>query len=317
MNNDRRIFINQLSLFTAFAALSKPMASAAAIGKRINTLSASGNNVTIYHTNDLHGNLEPTVGNMGGLNQIKTLLEKEETAGLILDAGNFLNSSQELYQQKQVIYAMNAMGYHAAAIGDEELALGQDHLATLVPLMRFNLVNCNYEFNAELSKLIKPYLIIHSGKFKIGITGIGHEVKGVIYRDAIMSANLVAGMLREKEKCDLVICLSHLGYSQAGNKSDNLKLPAQSEHIDMIIGGHSSNLQSGPSIILNKLKQEVIISCAAWDGLMMNRTIFGFANGKQKHTTRSKHFITGQPYGQTFTDAFSSLQSIEKLRVSA
>lgn len=310
MKNDRRQFLNQMSLLAGIAVLSKPMASAAAIGKRINTLCASGTNVTIYHTNDLHGNL-------GGLNQIKTLLEKEETAGLILDAGDFLNSSHSLQQQKQVICAMNTIGYHAAAIGDEELSPGQDHLASLVPLMRFNLVNCNYGFNTELSKHIKPYVIIHSGKFKIGITGVGHQVEGVTYRDAITSANQIAGMLKEKGKCDLVICLSHLGYWQAGDKPDNLKLAAQSEHIDMIISDHNHKLLSGPAIKLNKLKQEVIISCTAWDGLMMNRTIFGFENGKQKSNMRSKHFITGQPYGQTFADAFSSLKSIEKLRVSA
>jgi 5'-nucleotidase len=316
MNNDRRVFLNQMSLIAGIAVLSKPLASAAAISRRVNTLNSIGNSVTIFHTNDLYGNIESSNGSLGGLKQIKTLLEKQETAGLILDAGDFLNSSHSLHQQKAVINIMNRVGYHAAGIGDQELLNGQENLAQLAPLMQFSLVNCNYEFNSALNRLIKPYIIIYSGKYKIGITGVGHQVKGVVYNDAIKCANNMARLLKEREHCDLVLCLSHLGYSQDGDQPDNLKLAKQSQHIDMIISGHDYKLLRGPVIVLNKLKEQVVISQAAWDGLMVGKTIFGFENEKQKLNFKGKHFITGQPYGQTFADAFSGLQSLEKLRVS-
>src|ERR1700749_1697527 len=112
MKKDRRSFLNQISAVAAIAAFSKPMSSVASISKHINTLHASGSAVTIYHTNDLHGNLYPIVDNMGGVNQIKTLLNKQETAGLLFDGGDFLNCA--LNNHKEVIYTMNNMGYHAA-----------------------------------------------------------------------------------------------------------------------------------------------------------------------------------------------------------
>jgi 5'-nucleotidase len=317
MNKERRLFLNQVSVIAGIAALSKPMASAASISKSINTLYSSGHAVIVYNTNDLHGNLDPAINSNGGLSQIKKLIQNQETGGLLLDAGDFLNSSQSLSHQKAMIHAMNDLGYHAATIGNNELALGQDHLAALVPQMQFSLVNCNYQFNNALSKLVRPYIIINSGSFKIGITGVGHQVKGVVYNDAIQSANYMAKLLKENEKCDLVICLSHLGYTQAGDMPDSQKLAAQSEHIDMIVSGHNRELLGGPAIILNKLKKEVIISHAAWDGLMMGKTVFSFENGKQKYNIKAKHFIPGQPPGQSFADAFPKLVSTEKQLIPA
>lgn len=294
------------------AVLSKPMASAAAITRRINTFAASRNNVAIYHTNDLRGELGPTVDNWGGLDQIKTILEREETGDLILDAGDFLNASHSMQQQKAVIHTMNSIGYHAATIGDQELLNGQNHLAALVPLMQFSLVNCNYEFNSRISKLIKPYVIIYSGKYKIGITGVGRQVDGIVYKDALLHANQMASILKTKECCDLVICLSHLGYAQNTDKPDNIKLARQSEYIDMIVSGHGHKLLSGPAVVLNKRKEQVIISQTAWDGLMVGKTIFNFENGGQQFNFRGKYFIAGQTYGQTFHESFAALRSIEK-----
>ncbi len=237
MNKERRLFINQMSLMAGLAALSKPMASAASISKGINTLYSKGREVTIYHTNDLHGNLDPVVGNMGGFNLVNTLLKNQDTNGLLLDAGDFLNGKHTAAMQRQVISTMNNMGYHAATIGDHELELGQDHLAALVPSMRFTLVNCNYEFDGVLCKLVKPYVIINSGKFKIGITGVGHRLHDVKYNDAIKSANKIATVLKEKEKCDLVVCLSAPRWGT--NSPDDLlpitrHLPGNLLQIDMI-----------------------------------------------------------------------------------
>jgi 5'-nucleotidase len=317
MNKERRLFINQISLMAGLAALSKPMASAASISKGINTLYAKGRDVTIYHTNDLHGNLNPVIGNMGGFNQVKSLLKDQDTHGLLLDAGDFLNSSHTMAVQKQVICAMNKMGYHAAAIGDHELAHGQDHLAALIPSMRFTLVNCNYEFDSVLSKLVKQYVIINSGKYRVGITGVGHRLNNVKYDDPVKSVNIIANLLREKEKCDLVVCLSHLGYSSAENEPDNRSLAAESEQIDMIISGHGRSLVGNPVIVRNRLKQEVIISHTAWDGLMMGKTVFSFGDGRQKSNIKSNYLVPGQPYGQKFAASFSRLQSMEKQLLSA
>lgn len=311
MNKQRRLFLNQISFMAGVAALSKPMTSVASISKHINTIHASGHAVTIYHTNDLHGNLNAAYNNMGGINKLKTLIENQETGGLLLDAGDFLNGNSSIAEHKQVIGLMNKMGYNVATIGNHELIQGQDHLAELVPLMKFKLVNCNYEFNSNLSKLVAPYVIINSGKFKVGITGVGHQIAGIKYNDAISSANDMAAFLKKTEQCDLVICLSHLGYSQKGDQPDNQKLARQSEHIDLILSGHNHKLLQGPAVISNKNKDEVVVSQAAWDGLMLGKTVFSFENEKQKFNLKAKHLIPGQPYDKTFTSSFYELRSVE------
>ena len=317
MNKQRRLFLNQISFVAAAAALARPMASVASISKRINTLHASGHDVTIYHTNDLNGNIDAVHNNIGGLNQIKTLLKNQETGGLLLDAGSFLNASNSLERQKQMISKMNAMGYHVAAVGNNELLHGQDHLASLVPLMQFTLVNCNLQFENKLSGLVKPYIIINSGKFKIGITGVCNELKGIKYNDAIQSANKVARILKENEKCDLVICLSHLGYKQEGDKPDNQKLAEQSENIDMIIGGQNRKLFSNTTVLRNKLKHEIIVAQTAWDGLMFGRVVFGFGNENQRNGIRAKHFMPGLADNKTIAASLPALCLMENQFISA
>jgi len=317
MNKERRLFISQMSVMAGLAAFSKPVASAAAISKKINTFCASGRDVTIYSTNDLHGNIAPIMNNLGGFNQVKTLLKNQDTYGLLLDAGDFLNSGHTMATHKEVIATMNDMGYHAAAVGDHELALGQDHLAALIPLMQFTLVNCNYEFDGALKTLVKPSAIINAGKYKIGITGVGRRLNGVKYNDPIKSANTIAAVLKEKEKCDLVVCLSHLGYKRPGDQPDNKSLARGSEHIDMIISGHGRDLFSYPVVLRNKLKREVIITHAAWNGLMIGKTVFSFENGGQKSKMRSNYLVPGQPYVQKYAASFSKLQSVQKQLISA
>jgi len=313
MNKQRRLFLNQMSLMAGIVALNRPLISMASVSKRIYTLHLAQHAVTIYHTNDLHGKMDAVYNNTGGINHIKNILLKQETSGLLLDAGGFLDSSQSLTQQQNLIYAMNQMGYHAVTVGDHELANGQAHLTALAQLMNFKLVNCNYRFDDNLSKWVKPYLIIYSGKFKVGITGVGRQLSGILYHDAIQSANQMAALLKEKEKCDMVICLSHLGYKQAGDTPDNKKLARQSEHIDMIIGGHNRKLTGEPIMLLNKRKHEVVLAQAAWDGLMMGKTEFAFENGKQKCGLKARYLIAAPPTKQTFADSYAAIRLKENL----
>jgi len=313
MNKERRAFINQISLVAAVAAFNKPALLLASVNQKNNRLNGSGQDVTVYHTNDLHGQIQPVMANKGGLSNIQMVLKQQQANGLLLDSGDFLGGKQRIAAQKEIISAMNNMGYHAAAIGNDELAFGQDYLASLIPFMSFSLVNCNYSFAGDLNNLVKPYTIICSDKFKIGITGVGHKVDGVTYSDAIKSANTTAGILKDDKKCDLVICLSHLGYSQSGDRPDDQKLASQSEHIDMIISGHNRFLVSGPIVKLNKLKHEVIISLAGHHGLMVGKTVFSFAMNKQKSSIRSKNLIAGETDGKNFSESFTELLKNEKL----
>ena len=311
MDIKRRSFINKASLIAGIAMLEKPLASVASVTKNLSTLHTCANAVTIYHTNDLHGKINAAFGELGGINNLKNELARQENHGLLFDAGDFLNSAQSFNEQKKVINIMNSMGYHAATPGNHELANGQAHLATLVPYMNFSLVNCNYDFDSSLNTLVKPYVIINSGIFKVGITGVGHKLPGIGYRDAIESANKIAAILKTKEQCDLVICLSHLGYAQSGEMPDNKKLAAQSQDIDMIVSGHNRKLLTAPMVLRNKLKHEVIVSHAAWDGVLLGRVMFKFSGNKQTSGLNAKYFIPGKAAGETFASTFDKLRAKE------
>lgn len=312
MNKQRRLFLTQLSAIAGVAVINKPLNSVAAVSKRINTIYSEGYAVTIYHTNNLHGKTDAVFNNMGGLSQVKALIEQQDIGGLMFDAGNFLNNKKNLSDHKYIIHAMNSMGYHAAAPGSNELMYGQEHLASLVPLMKFNLVNCNYRFNTVLACLIKPYVTINAGSFKIGITGVGKPLNGVIYADAVKCANEAARVLRETENCDLVICLSHLGDDTEGNTPCNKEFAKLSENIDLIIADHSDKLMKGPRIVRNAMKNQVVLSQTGWQGIMAGKTVFTFASQKQKSGIKAKYFIPGQSPYQTFDQSLAILRSKEK-----
>jgi 5'-nucleotidase len=311
MKNPRRLFLNQVAGIAGIAALNRPFASIASVSKHINTIYSADRAVTIYNTNDLHGNIDAGYNNPGGVKLIKALLENQDTSGLLVDAGDFLNGTHTSNQHKEMIRSMNGMGYCAATPGNHEFALGQANLASLIPLMKFAMVNCNYRFDATLSSLIKPYIIVNTGKFKVGITGVGQPISGIIYNDAIECASQMARFLKTEQKCDLVICLSHLGYKNEGDRPDNKKLAQRSENIDMIVGGHNRKVLRGPVVVLNKHRQEVILSQAGWDGLMMGKTVFDF-EATQKSNIKAKHFLSADPSDDRFIASVRALRLKEK-----
>jgi 5'-nucleotidase len=309
MTNQRRRFIGQLSLLAGAVALNKPFASIAAV-KNIRVTPAADNTITIYHTNDLHGNLSAVYKNMGGLNHIKSTLSNNNAKGLLLDGGSFLNKTQTYTEHKKVIEAMNSVGYHAAAIGSHELSKGEDYLAQLAPLMQFTLVNCNYQLNYTLSKFVKPYIVVNTGKLKVGITGVGQPDDSIIYNDAIKCANKTAALLKNDENCDLVICISHLGNNKTGNIPDNQKLAKQSANIDMIIGGDNRKIAHGPTLLNNSLRHEIFLCQAGFDGLMMGKMDYNFDDQKQKSQVTAMHLIPGKPENKTFAASLNAIGTI-------
>jgi len=311
MKNPRRLFLTQVAGIAGIAALNKPLAAIASVSKHINTIYSADRAVTIYNTNDLHGKIDGGYNNAGGLNSLKKLLENQDTSGLLMDAGDFLDSSGSKSRQKDMIRAMNSMGYCVATPGNHELALGQKNLAALIPIMRFAMVNCNYQFDPILSSWIRPYVVVHTGNFRVGITGVGQPIKGIVYKDAFMCANETARLLKTRENCDLVICLSHLGFKNEDGAPDNKKLAQHSEHIDMIIGGHNRKVMNAPMIVLNKQKKEVILSQAGWDGLMMGKTVFDFES-KQKTGIKAEHFLAENSSGHKFIADVHALRLKEK-----
>lgn len=310
MNKPRRAFLSQLTIIAGAAALTRPFNAVATVAKSVNSLHVSQSALAVYHTNDLNGHINPVYKSMGGLGHIRSVLKSQETGGLLFDAGNFTGKSNKLENHREVIGMMNSIGYHAAAVGQNELSMGQETLISLIPLMQFSLVNCNLQFDNKLAGMIKPYVIIRSGNFKIGITAVCHKVEGVKYNDAGASAAKAARLLKLDEKCNLVICLAQLG------EGDNQKFAEQSEHIDMVIGGNDPKFCSNTQIFRNRLKHEIVLAQTGKNGLLFGRTIFNFDIEKNKNGVKAKHFVPGVPDDrQSYATAFSALRLAKDLPV--
>lgn len=218
--------------------------------------------VRILHTNDTHSQVEPIAagarnGGMGGYARRMALVDKareEDPYLLLLDAGDFSQGTPyyNLYHGRIEIDAMNRMGYDAATLGNHEFDYGMDTLACILRQADFPVVCCNYKLEGTpLQGLVKPYAIVYSNGVKIGITGIGVEpsglihaenCRGIVYCDPIASANAVADLLKKQKRCDLVICLSHIGSEYDDERPSDVRLAAASRNIDVIIGGHTHEM---------------------------------------------------------------------------
>jgi 5'-nucleotidase len=298
MNKDRRLFLSQLTLLSGTAALSAPLNPAAAVMNYVDEVLPSAKKIDISHTSDL-------CGNNTALSKIKNTLAKETTGGVLLDAGGFIDASKSFSEQSQMVYTMNAMGYLAVGLSNDELAQGHDNLAILADKMRFSIVNCNHQFGGKLARLVKPYLIIRYNNLKIGITGVSSPLTGAQYSDVIPSANKTAILLKNEKKCDLVICLSHLGNTD-GSKNANQELAKQSEHIDMVICGGNGKLYPNALVLHNNSGHEVIVAHTASKGLMAGNTVINFDKNRKKAGIIPKSFIPGDD--RLYEVAFAELK---------
>ncbi|MCD8291658.1 MAG: metallophosphatase [Prevotella sp.] len=216
--------------------------------------------VVILHTNDTHSciyPLNPTLADTllagrGGFIRRAEMIkqQREENPNLLLiDSGDFSQGSPyyTMYKGDVEIGLMNRMGYDAATIGNHEFDFGVENMARIFKEANFPVVCANYDFiGTSLEGIVKPYVILKKNGLKIGLFGISPQLEGLVfaktcegvtYNDPITKANEVADILKNKEKCDIVICISHLGWNIGG--IDDNKLMAQTRNIDLVLGGHS------------------------------------------------------------------------------
>lgn len=238
--------------------------------------------LVILHSNDTHSQIEPqTVGEnkgLGGYERRENYIEKvrkEYPNVLLMDAGDYSQGTPyfTLFKGDVEIELMNALGYDVATIGNHEFDNGTAELARRVKMASFPIVCANYDFTGTaLEGVIKPYTVIEKGGLKIGVIGVltdimslvsPKNVKGIKYIEPYNVVNKLASKLKKKEKCDLVILLTHLGFD-GGSKhapSDDM-VAAQSKDIDIIIGGHSHTYITEKKLVPNKNGKDVVIVTA-------------------------------------------------------
>jgi 5'-nucleotidase len=253
--------------------------------------------ITILHTNDVHSHIDPFEENhpdypgMGGVARRSALIKKirsTERNVLLLDAGDIFQGTPyfNLYGGELEMKLMSKMGYDAATIGNHDFDNGIDQLADKSRFANFPLINCNYDFSeTSMKNKTIPYKIFNKEGIRIGIIGIGIELAGLVnkrlynntkYIDPLCKAMEYSAYLKKQKKCDLIICLSHLGYSYKNNKISDLTLAEKSENIDLIIGGHTHTFLPEPVKTKNKNGKDILVTQAGWAGLRLGRIDYYF-----------------------------------------
>ena len=247
--------------------------------------------LVILHTNDTHSQVEPTeksnlkTADMGGYARRMGVIEKirsEEKNVLLFDAGDFSQGTPyfNFFNGRVEIDALNRMQYDAGTLGNHEFDNGIDTLAVILQKARFPMISSNYEVdNTPIKNQIQPYIILKKFGLKIGIMALNVDPKsliiesnyrGLVYRDPIEKAQELSAFLKNKKKCDLVICLSHLGSDSTSVDVNDFTVAHQTKHIDIILGGHSHSLLENVKTN-NANGKKVIISQMGKSGLYLGR----------------------------------------------
>lgn len=247
--------------------------------------------LVILHTNDTHSQVEPTeksnlkTADMGGYARRMGVIEKirsEEKNVLLFDTGDFSQGTPyfNFFNGRVEIDALNRMQYDAGTLGNHEFDNGIDTLAVILQKARFPMISSNYEVdNTPIKNQIQPYLILKKFGLKIGIMALNVDPKsliiesnyrGLVYRDPIEKAQELSAFLKNKKKCDLVICLSHLGSDSTSVDVNDFTVAHQTKHIDIILGGHSHSLLENVKTN-NANGKKVIISQMGKSGLYLGR----------------------------------------------
>ena len=277
---NRKEFIKKAGLVAAGATLNP-----------FNLLAKDKDRLVILHTNDWHSHIEPFDKNhkrypgLGGAAKRAALIKDiraQYKHVLLLDSGDIFQGTPyfNYYGGELEFKLMSEMGYDFATLGNHDFDGGIDGLVKQMPYASFQFLCANYDFSSTpLEKLVQPYAIKKMGNYKIGVFGIGIELDGLVpkklfgdvkYQDPIKKANETAAHLKNKG-CNLIICLSHLGYEYKGNKVSDKVLAKSSTNIDLILGGHTHTFLSSPQSILNQDGKEIFINQTGWAGVNLGR----------------------------------------------
>lgn len=254
--------------------------------------------LTILHTNDTHSQIDPFPANhskypnRGGVvwryNEIQKVRAQEEHV-LLVDSGDLFQGTPYFNKYKGILEMklMSEMGYEASTMGNHEFDIALEGFKHAKQHATFPFICTNYDFsNTILAGETVKHLIINKGKLKIGLIGLGVEMEGLVpkncygdtkYLDPIAAANTEAELLKKKN-CDLIICLSHLGFEYADSqKVSDRTLAKSSRNIDIILGGHTHTFLEKPIEEINLDGKKVMINQTGFAGINLGRIDIQFS----------------------------------------
>lgn len=260
--------------------------------------------LTILHTNDQHSRIEPfdqsytKNPNQGGFARRAGLIQSirnKESNVLLVDSGDTFQGTPyfNFFGGEIEFRLMTMMGYEASTLGNHDFDNGLEGFLKVQPNAKFPFICSNYDFkNTLLEGQTIPYKILDKKGIKVGLFGLGVQLEGLVgkknygetkYLDPVEISNHYADFLKNEKKCDLVICLSHIGYEYDNdpNKICDKKLVTQTENIDLILGGHTHTFFKEPEIFKNKNGKNVLVNQVGWAGLLLGRLDYFFDDNKK------------------------------------
>lgn len=263
--------------------------------------------ITILHTNDFHSHIDPFGNDVprnageGGMPKRAALIKQirsESKHVLLFDAGDIYQGTPYFnYFKAQLDFElMTMMGYDAATLGNHEFDNGLEGISSQLKYAGFPFITSNYDFSDTIlaGKSI-PWKIFRCGGVKVGVYGLGVELQGLVdpknygktrYNDPLQTALKMEKMLRWEQNAELVICLSHLGYSYKDNTVSDKVIASQTFDTDLIIGGHTHTFLDKPDLIMNKSGKEVVVNQVGFGGLILGKVDFYLS--RQKNSRKSK-----------------------------
>ena len=259
--------------------------------------------ITILHTNDTHSQIDPLPDNdrqnpgQGGVARRATLVKrirKENPNTLLIDAGDqFQGTPYFNFFRGEVEYkAMSMIGYDAATLGNHEFDNGVDALASAMKFANFDFVSANYDVRGTpLESRVKPYIVRVLRGVRVGLFGLGvsptnlitpENFKGVKFTDPIKAAEKTVRTLRQKERCTLVVAMTHLGYfanPRAGQVGDS-QVAAKVDGIDFIAGGHTHTFMKSPVVVKTPSGKNTIIFQVGRSGINVGRVDLKLRDGR-------------------------------------
>lgn len=238
----------------------------------VSVAAQSTKEVYIYHTNDMHSRVEAfpqefqdtLLAGKGGLIRRATFIKEQRKLYpdlLLFDSGDFSQGTPyyNLFKGEVEVKLMNEMHYDAGTIGNHEFDFGLENMARLFKMADYPIVCANYDVTGTvLEGLVREYVVINRDGLRIGVFGLSPQLDGLVaaecygnvkFEDPVSEAQRIADLLKEKEQCDLVICLSHLGWKD--EPYSDISLIENTRHIDLVLGGHSHSYFVTPEFYEN------------------------------------------------------------------
>ncbi|MBQ4914905.1 metallophosphatase [Maribacter sp. MMG018] len=284
------------------------IATSALVGTGSLTLNSCGTqkkkHITILHTNDVHSHIDPFPNDhsdfpgLGGVARRAGLINsirEENPNTLLLDAGDIFQGTPyfNFYGGELEFKLMSMLKYDAATIGNHDFDNGIEGLLAQLPHAGFDFLSANYDFsNTVLDGHTQPYKTFIKDGIKIGVYGLGIELAGLVtkklYKETVFLdpyeiATDTERQLKENENCDLVICLSHIGYEYKNkNRPQDLELAKRTKYTNLIIGGHTHTFLDKPVVVKNAVDDDILVNQVGCFGINLGRVDFYFGSDGNK-----------------------------------